>query len=573
MFRQIIKKKILGKVAILSGALLVFCMVWQPVYANDELSFLSKEKGVWSMYGKDYSNTRFSELDEIGTKNVSKLNLKYMVSLGTLRAQQSTPLVIGNILYVTSSNGPKHVMAMDAETGETIWTYNTKIPGGVEKYACCDVGNKGVAYGEGKVFFGQLDGKLVALDAKTGKEVWVKTVVDHTQGSVLNVPPLIVKDMVITGFGGGEYGAKGQLTAYKIATGEQVWRTVSIPKELRSTWKGDSWKRGGGVFWYIGSYDPKLNMIYWGTSNPSPWSSAIRGNGSSNIGKYTNKHSASTLAMDADTGKIVWHYQTTPHDAWDYDGVNEMILIDMKIKGKKVPVLMKADRNGFFYVLNRKTGKLISAEPFVYQNWAKKIDMKTGMPVENPEKRPGMDKLAKNICPHLLGGKNWYPMSYSPKTGLVYIPTLNLCMDMEGMEVKYRRGSFYLGKDFPTVPGPGGFGGELVAWDPVKQKKVWGVKEKYPLGGGTLVTAGNIVFHGAFDGFFRAFNAKTGKMLWKFSAGSGIGAAPMTFTANGKQFVAVVVGKTITIPGFLGALGVDIAKETPPGGTMLVFGL
>jgi alcohol dehydrogenase (cytochrome c) len=340
--------------------------------------------------------------------------------------------------------------------------------------------SRGVSFGNGKVFVGRLDGRLAALDAKTGEEVWNVKVVDYKEGAVITSPPLVVKNLVITGFGGGEYGVRGNLTAYDSATGNQVWRTWLTPGEGEpgnETWKGDSWKNGGSVAWLIGSYDPKTNTVLYGTSNPSPWNNAVRGPDSSDYGNFTNLYSSSTVAFDADTGKIKWYLQGTPHDAWDYDGVNEAVLVDLQLAQGKREVMLKADRNGFFYVADRQTGKLISAKTYVPTNWATGIDPATARPIEVADKRPRRGHKAEDICPNLLGGKNWQPMSFNPQTGLVYIPTNNVCMDMGSAEVTYRKGAMYLGKEFPAKPGPGGYLGELVAWDPVKQTKVWGVKE------------------------------------------------------------------------------------------------
>ena len=531
----------------------------------------------WPVYGGDPGNTRYSPLDKITPANVGKLKVAWALQLGSLRSQESTPLVVGDTLYVTSSHGPKHVFAVDARTGNVKWRYSPEVPAGIDQFACCDVNNRGVAYANGKVFFGRLDGHLVALDATNGKELWKTPVVDYTQGSVITSPPTIVKNLVITGFGGGEYGARGYISAMEQDTGKEVWRLWTIPgagEPGSETWKGDSWKLGGGVAWGIGSYDPKLNLLYYGTSNPSPWGASVRGPDSSEYGKFTNLYTSTTLAINPDTGKLVWYYQSTPHDAWDYDGVNELVLTDLSIDGQMTPVALKADRNGFFYVLNRETGKLISAKPFVPINWATGVDLNTGRPIEVPEKRPKFKQRAKDICPNLLGGKNWQPMSFSPQTGLVYIPSINLCMDMEGAEPAYQRGKFYLAFEFDLGKGgPGGYMGELMAWDPVKQQQVWGNKDELPWLGGTLTTKGGLAFHGDIKGWFKALDAKTGKTLWQFNTGSGISAAPITYELDGKQYVAVVSGRTFTIPLFLGPIGAKMVAASPEGGTLFVFEL
>jgi alcohol dehydrogenase (cytochrome c) len=534
----------------------------------------------WPVYGGDSGNTRFSASKQINTGNVNKLSVEWALQLGSLRSQESTPILVGDTLYVTSSFGPKNTFAVNAKTGEVKWTYQPEIPKGIDQYACCDVNNRGVAYNDGKIFLGRLDAHIVALDAKTGKEIWKTPIIDYTGGSVITSPPTLVKNLVITGYGGGEYGVRGSIVALDQTTGKEVWRTYTVPMGTEpgaDTWKGDSGKNGGGVAWHIGSYDPKLNLVYYGTSNPSPWSASVRGNDSSDIGKFSNLYTASILALNPDNGKITWHYQTTPHDAWDYDGVNELVFADLPFDGKKVPVLMQANRNGFFYVIDRANGKLLSAKQYIDGvNWATGIDMKTGAPIETAgnAKRPGMKRKASNICPNLIGAKNWMPMSYDPQTGLVYIPTMNLCMDLEGIEAEYKRGAFYLGVNFDLGKmGPGGHGGGVKAWDPVKQKEVWFNKDELPFNGAMMSTAGGLVFHGDIKGWFKALDAKTGKLLWKFNAGSGITAAPMTYTLDGKQYVAVVSGRTLSIPAFFGALGEKMVAASPEGGTLYVFSI
>ncbi len=533
----------------------------------------------WPVYGGDTGNQRYSQGSQITPANVSKLNVKWALQLGSNRSQESSPILVGDTLYVTSSFGPKNVFAVNAKTGEVRWKWSPEMPKGVEQYACCDVNNRGVAYNDGKIFVGRLDAKVTALDAKSGKEMWTQTVVDYTQGSVITSPPVVAKNVIITGFGGGEYGVRGALVALDQATGKEVWRTHTVPvgnEKNADTWKGDTGKTGGGAAWNVGSYDPKLNLVYYGTSNPGPWTAIVRGNDSSDIGKFTNLYTASVIAMNPDTGNIVWHYQFTPHDAWDYDGVNELVFADLPVDGKKVPVIMQANRNGFFYVIDRANGKLISAKNFVPTNWATGIDLKTGMPIEaaNNEKRPRLKKWAKDICPNLVGGKNWMPMSYNPKTGLVYIPTMNLCMDLEGIQEEYKRGQFYLGVNFDLdKPGPGGYLGGLKAWDPVAQKEVWFIKDDLPFNGGTMTTTTGLVFAGDIKGTFRAHDAKTGKELWKFNTGSGISAAPISYTLDGKQYVAVTSGRTQSMPAFFGKIGEKMVAASPEGGTLFVFTL
>ncbi len=427
----------------------------------------------WGMNGHDYANTRFSPLAQINVHNVSRLKLAYSLQLGSLRSNEATPIVVGDTMYVSTSWGPKYVYALNAATGARKWVYEPDIPDDVLQYACCDVNSRGVTYADGKIFVGRLDGNLSAVDATTGKELWTTKVVDYRQGSVITSPPLVVHGKVITGFGGGEYGARGSLQAYEESTGKLVWKTWTAPgpgEAGNDTWKGDSWKHGGAAGWLVGSYDEKTNSVFWGFSNPSPWNSVVRSTGNGNYGKYSNLYSASTVAFDADTGAIKWHFQATPEDAWDYDGVNELVLADLRIDGQKVPAMMKADRNGFFFVLNRETGKLLSAEKYVPTNWATSYDVAHEKPVEVPAMRAGPGHPVSGVCPNLIGGKNWQPMSYNPTTGLVYIPSNNVCMGWSTSDVTYKRGVMFLGAEFPTHPGPGGYLGEIQAWDPVAQK-------------------------------------------------------------------------------------------------------
>jgi PQQ-dependent dehydrogenase (methanol/ethanol family) len=544
------------------------CLVAHPATAAQ------KPDAGWTMNGHDYANTRFSPLTQINVKNVSHLKLAYSLQFGSLRSNESTPIVIGDTMYVSTSWGPKYVYALNAATGARKWVYEPDIPDDVLQYACCDVNNRGVTFADGKIFVGRLDGNLSAVDAETGKELWTTKVVDYRQGSVITSPPLVVHGKVITGFGGGEYGARGSLQAYDENTGKQIWKTWTVPgpgEVGNETWKGDSWKHGGAAGWLVGSYDAKTNSVFWGFSNPSPWNSAVRSTGNGDYGKLSNLYSASTVAFDADTGAIKWHFQATPEDAWDYDGVNELVLADLKIKGQTVPAMMKADRNGFFFVLNRETGALLSAEKYVPTTWADKYDVAAVKPVEVADKRPGNGHTAKGVCPNLIGGKNWQPMSYNPGTGLVYIPSNNVCMDWSTSDVTYKRGVFYLGAEFPTQPGPGGYMGEIEAWNPVTQTKVWGVKEDLPFNGGTLTTAGGLTFYGNMHGDFRALDARTGKILWNTNLGSGIGPGASTFTVGGKQYIAIVVGRTASIPAFLGDVGKQLIAATPEGGALFVF--
>jgi PQQ-dependent dehydrogenase (methanol/ethanol family) len=531
----------------------------------------------WTMYGGDYANTRYSTLNQINTGNVSRLRVKWLRSLGSLESQEATPIVVGETMYVSTSTGPKYVFALNAKDGTVKWKYEPEMPSDVFATVCCGLDSRGVAYANGKVFVTRLDAKLVALDANTGKELWTQTVVDYKVGHAITSPPVVYKNLVVTGFAGGEYGVRGAVQAYNQNTGELVWKTYTIPdpgEPGSDTWKGDSWKTGGGSTWYVGSYDPKLNLLYWGTSNAGPWGGHTRSTDTSQYGQYTNLHTASQLAFDADSGKIVWAYQTTPADVWDYDAVNEAVLADVSIGGQKIPALLKADRNGFFYVLNRENGKLVSAEKFVNVNWAKAVDKTTGRPIEDPEKRPQLNRWARNVCPNLFGGKNWQPMSYSEQTGLVYIPSFNLCMDIAGKNEAYNPGKFYLASEFDLDKADsGGFLGEFKAWDPVKQQAAWGIKEDLPFIGGAMSTAGGLVFYGNQHGDLKAVDAKSGKVLWQFNVGTGILQSPVTYMLDGKQYLAVVAGRIKGPPSFLGKIGQKVIDASPEGGVVVVFEL
>jgi alcohol dehydrogenase (cytochrome c) len=534
----------------------------------------------WPTYGGDVSNTRYSTLDQINTGNVKGLKVAWMTSLGTLESQESTPIVVGDTMYVTSSSGPRYVFALDVRTGQKKWVYQPEVPQDFMATVCCGLDNRGVAVADGKVFFGRLDAKLEALDAKTGKHLWTQTVADYKKGYAITSAPLIVKDMVITGMAGGEYGVRGFVVAYKQSTGEQVWKSYTIPatgEPGNETWKGDSWKTGGGSTWGVGAYDPKRNLVYWSTSNAGPWGAKTRGNDSSDIGPYSNQWTSSQLAFDADTGKIAWGYQYTPHDTWDYDGINEAVLTELDMGGKKVPALMHADRNGFFYVLNRETGKVMAADPFVTVNWATHVDLETGRPVEAPnnEKRPQAGKWARNVCPNLIGGKNWSPMSYSQQTGLVYLPAFNMCMDIANRDEEYSPGKFYLASEFDL--GKKGATGEnlaeFLAWDPVNKRKAWSIPEANMWASGAMSTAGGLVFYGNLQGEFKAVDAKTGEQLWKFLVGTGITQSAVTYTVDGKQYIAVVAGRLKGPPSFFGKVGQKMSEQSSEGGVLVVFSL
>ncbi|MBF8300816.1 MAG: methanol dehydrogenase [Acidobacteria bacterium] len=543
----------------------------------------------WTMPNKNLSATRYSGLTEINTGNVQSLKAAWTFSTGVLRGHEGEPLVVGSTMYLVTPF-PNIVYALDlTQEGAPIkWKYAPKQDPAVVPVACCDTVNRGATYDNGKLFFNQLDANTVALDAETGKEIWKVKQGDYRQGQTITSAPMVVRDKVISGISGGEFGVRGFVTANDVNTGKQIWRMYSTGPEAEvgfpgsvETWKGDEWKRGGGTTWGWYSYDPELDLFYHGTGNPGSWNPDQR--------PGDNKYSMTIFARNPDTGKAAWAYQKTPHDAWDYDGINENVLVDVSVNGTMRKVLVNFDRNGFSYMLDRKTGELLQANKFGEVNWASSIDLKTGRPVENPEKRTSSSRNVKDICPSAMGAKNQQPVSFSPQTGLFYVPSNNLCMDYEGVEVKYQAGQPYVGAIVVSRAGPGGNRGEFFAWDPTKGAKVWSIKEQLSSWGGALSTAGDVVFYGTMEGWLKAVNAKTGDVLWKFKTPSGIIGNPMTYVGpDGKQYVAIMSGiggwSGIAVAaemglgdptaglGAIGAFG-DLASFSNQGGVLTVFSL
>src|SRR5688572_3466337 len=557
--------------------------------SGGESTAVSEADKDWPMPNKNPSATRYSTLSEINTENVKNLKAAWTFSTGVLRGHEGEPLVIGNTMYVHTPF-PNIIYALDlSKEGSPVkWKYQPKQDPAVIPVACCDTVMRGVAVSDGKVFFNQLDTNTVALDAETGKELWKVKQGDFKNGQTVTSAPMVIKGKVISGISGGEFGVRGFVTANEVSTGKQVWRMYSTGPEAEvgfpgsvETWKGDEWKRGGSTTWGWYSYDPELNLLYYDTGNPGSWNPDQR--------PGDNKYSMTIFARDPDTGKAAWAYQKTPHDAWDYDGVNENVLADVDVNGTSRKVLVNFDRNGFSYMLDRKTGELLQANKFAEVNWASSIDLKTGKPVENPEKRTSASQNTKDICPSAMGAKNQQPASYSPRTKLFYVPTNNLCMDYEGVEVKYQAGQPYVGAIVVSKAGPGGHRGEFIAWDPTKGAKVWGIKENLSAWGGALSTAGDVVFYGTMEGWLKAVDAKTGNELWKFKTPSGIIGNPMTYVGpDGKQYVAVLSGvggwsgigvaadMSLEDPtAGLGAIGAfaDLANFSNQGGVLTVFAL
>ena len=533
-------------------------------------------------YGMGPWQQRYSKLNQINTKTVKRLVPVFSASLGgeKQRGQEAQPIVYDGTIYVTGSYS--RVFAFDAKTGEKKWEYNARLPDGI--MPCCDVVNRGAAIHGDKIIFATLDAHLVALNRETGKVIWNKEIGDYKAGYSATAAPIIAKDMVITGNSGGEFGIVGAVQARDVNTGELIWDRPTIEGHMgtmkgqdngitgktNATWEGDLWKTGGGATWLGGTYDPGTNLVYFGTGNPAPWNSHLR--------PGDNLYTSSTVAIDVDTGKIKWHYQTTPHDGWDFDGVNEFIPFDATIKGKKMQLGAKADRNGYFYVLDRTNGKFISANKFVMETtWADGIDQKTGRPIYSKDGRPGAPSGADKgkvvfASPSFLGGKNWMPMAYSQDTGLFYVPSNDWGMDIWNEPIAYKKGAAYLGAGFTIKPIAEDHIGALRAMDPKTGKIVWEAKNKAPLWGGVLATGGNLVFTGTPEGYLKAFDAKTGQELWKFQTGSGVVGSPVTWEDGGEQYVAVMSGWGGAVPLW----GGEVAKtfrDISQGGSLWVFKL
>jgi quinohemoprotein ethanol dehydrogenase len=582
----------------LSAALLWTALVSQSAFAQpkgsaehirattqpiDEASIRANAAATrdWPTYGLDYAETRFSKLDQLDVNNVKSLGLVWSYDLESTRGVEATPIVVDGIMYVTAPWSIVH--AVDVRTGKRLWTYDPKVPRDKGYTGCCDVVNRGVALYKGKVIVGSFDARLIALDAATGKKVWEKdTSIDRSKPYTITGAPRLVKGNVIIGNGGAEYGVRGYVTAYDAETGEQKWRWFTVPGDPAKPFEDDSMKRaaktwdpsakywlagGGGTVWDTITYDPDLNMVYLGTGNGSPWGQRARSpKGGANL------YIASVVALNADTGKYVWHYQETPSDNSDYTSTQPIILADIEVAGKPRKVILHAPKNGFFFVIDRTNGKFISAKNFVDVNWAKGYDAR-GVAIETPLARP-KDKPFESI-PGPYGAHNWHSMSYSPKTGLVYLPAQNVPIAlMDDKEWKLdatlpsRAGSghgwntgLYIN---PIQPTSQPFG-RLLAWNPVTQKEAWRVEHVSPWNGGTLVTAGNLVFQGTAEGRFIAFNATTGEKLWETPTGSGVIAAPSTYLVDGKQYVSIAVG-------WGGAFGLSMrASDKTRSGTVYTF--
>jgi PQQ-dependent dehydrogenase (methanol/ethanol family) len=557
----------------------------------------------WPSPGMNPALTRYSALDQINAGNVAKLQVVSTFSTGLNKGHEAAPIVVGSTLYFVTPY-PNVLYALDiTKPGMPLkWKFEPRPEAASQGVACCDVVNRGAAYADGRIFFNTLDGQTLAVDAESGKELWRTKLGDITVGETITMAPLVAKDKVIVGNSGGEMGVRGWAIALDAATGKMVWKAYSTGpdnevligpdykpfydkekgKDLGvATWPADMWQQGGGTVWGWVSYDPELNLIYYGTSNPGPWNSTMR--------PGDNKWTAGIFARDADTGQARWFYQLSPHDVSDYDGVNENILLDIDWNGQTRKVLVHPDRNGHVYVIDRTNGEVLSAEQFHAVNSSHGVDLKTGQLLYNEEKRPQTNKKVTDICPAPPGAKDWQPAAFSHRTGLLYLPHNNLCMDLVETEVGYIAGTPYVGADVWMKPGPGGHRGEFSAWDIAAGKEVWTIKENFPVWSGAVATAGDVVFYGTMEGWFKAVDAGSGRELWKFKTGSGIIGQPTTWSGpDGKQYVAILSG----VGGWAGAivsgeldgrdgtaaLGFanamrDLPEHTTAGGMLYVFAL
>ena len=570
---------------------------------SDDLVKMAQDANQWVMPLGNYSGTRHSSLNQINTRNAWKLKVAWTMSTGALRGHEGQPLVVGKMMYFQSAF-PNYVYAIDLDNyWRIVWKFMPEQDKFAPSVACCDLVNRGIAYANGKILMTSLDAKVYALDAKTGKVIWTAQNGDPKLGQTMTGAPLIIRDKVLVGISGGEYGVRGHVSAYNLDTGKLVWRAYSVGPDAEilldpaktidgatqkpvgansslKTWENEEWKLGGGTTWGWYTYDPQLNLFYYGSGNPGTWNPSQR--------PGDNKWSMTIFARNPDTGVAAWAYQMTPHDGWDYDGINESVLTEAQIGGNTVPTLTHFDRNGFAYVLDRRSGKLLAANKFdPTVNWAERIDLQTGRPVLAAGKMTQADTNTKNICPAAQGAKNMQPVSYDAKTRLFYAGTNHICMDYQPFTVKYKSGFPYVGATVSMFPADNGdVRGRLIAFDSVTGQTKWTINEPFQVYSGPLTTDGGVIFYGTLDGWFKVADQATGKVLYQFHTPSGIISNPITYTNNGKQYVALLSGVggwaaiglaeglTQGTEG-LGAVGLthSLGDYTNLGGTLMVFSL
>ena len=533
-----------------------------------ELSAAASVSGEWVMAPGDYANTRYSTLTDITTGNAAQLREAWSFSTGTLGGHEAAPLVVGQTMYLITPF-PNRVYALDlTKPGAAVkWQYDPDPQSAAKGVACCDTVNRGVAYADGRIFLNTLDGFTAAVDADTGREIWKVQLGDINLGETITMAPMVVKGKVLVGNSGGEFGVRGWLKALDAATGAIAWtaystgpdRDVLIGPSFKpfyesdrgtdlgtKTWPNDGWRTGGGTVWGWISYDPQLDLIYYGTANPGPWNPDQR--------PGDNKWTSGVFARDPDSGDARWFLQWSHHDLYDFDGVNENVLVTLSVNGRERPVIVHPERNGYVYVVDRATGEILSTAPFVHITSSTGVDLKTSRLQYRLDKTPRAGVVVRDICPAAPGAKDWQPSSFSPRTGLLYMPHNNLCMNFEAMEVSYIAGTPYVGAETVFHAGPGGHLGEVTAWDPAKGQPAWKIKEPFMAWSGTLVTAGDVVFYGTMDGWFKAVDARSGNELWRARTASGIIGQPITYRGpDGKQYVAILAG----IGGWPGAIVVN----------------
>ncbi|HVV26332.1 MAG TPA: PQQ-dependent dehydrogenase, methanol/ethanol family [Rhizomicrobium sp.] len=555
----------------------------------------------WVMPAKDYAQTRFSHLNQINSANAGGMQVAWTFSVGSNHGQEAAPLVVGDTLYVVGAY-PNELFALDAVTGELKWKYSPRVDPSSQGVACCDVVNRGAVYDNGKIFYNTLDNHTVAVDAKTGKEVWVTRLGDISRGQTLTMAPLAAHGKIFVGNSGGEMGVHGWVTALDENSGKIAWRAYSVgsDKDVKigprfkpfypdargkdlgmTTWPNGRWQSGGGPVWGWISYDPKTNLIFYGTGNPGPWNSNQR--------EGDNKWTSTIFARDADTGEAIWADQIDPHDLYDYDEINENLLLDLPINHQVRPVLVHPGRDGFMFVIDRQTGQIYSADKYDTQTSMLSFDVRKGRPVYNPALKPLLGKNITGICPASPGAKDWQPVAYSPQTKLLYIPHQHLCMDFKASPAAYIPGTPYVGATVNMYAGPGHYRGEFAAWDLTGRRKVWAIHEKFPVWSGALVTAGNIAVYGTMDRWFKVVDARDGHLLYQFHAPSGFIGQPMTYQGrDGRQYIAMLSG----VGGWAGALANaeidprvrngalgytgavnDLPAVTSGGSTLMVFAL
>jgi lanthanide-dependent methanol dehydrogenase len=559
------------------------------------------DDGQWTMAAKDFANTRYSTLDQIKPDNAARLAVAWTYDTGSTNGHEGAPLVVGSAMYIVTPF-PNRLVALDLRGGAVLWQHEPKHDDAARGVACCDLVNRGAAFANGRIYFATLDNHLIGVDAATGREQFDTKLGDINQGETITMAPIVVGNKVLVGNSGGELGVRGWLTAVDAETGAIAWRAYSTGPDAEcligaefhpfyatergrdlgvATWPPDKWRNGGGTVWGWLSYDPELDLVYHGTANPGPWNADMR--------PGDNKWTAGIFARRPETGQAVWFYQWSPHDLWDHDGVNESILLDLERDGSRRRVLVHPERNGYVYILDRSTGEVLSADPYVHITTSTGVDLKSGRLKTVAAKEPQSGRTTREVCPFAPGAKDWEPSAFSPQTGLLYLPHITMCMDEEYTETSYIAGTPFVGANVRYYAATGNKRGAFTAWDPIARKAAWSLPEDFPVWSGALATGGGLVFYGTMDGIFKAVDARDGRLVWSAKLPSGVIGQPITYRApDGKQYIAVFSG----IGGWAGAivaLGLDprdlsaangwgnamqdLSSRTQKGGRLYVFAL